>query len=703
MLAPLLVSKLTLRTQKTMARRAGFGVDFVLRTGEMKATLTRNRALGWRQIDEEADMAQISLTFPDGNAREFDAGVTPGEVAAAISKSLGKKAISAAVNGAHFDLQWPINDDASIAIHTMQDDAQALELIRHDCAHIMARAVQELWPDVKVTIGPVIQHGWYYDFDRQEPFTPEDLGAIEARMKEIINRRDPVTTEVWDRARAVEFYKENNEPYKVELIDGIPGNEDLRMYWHGDWQDLCRGPHLQHTGQVPGDSFKLMNVAGAYWRGDSDRAMLQRIYGVAFKNRNDLKAHLTMLEEAAKRDHRKLGREMNLFHMQEEAPGQIFWHPNGWTIYTQLQDYMRRKQRAGGYVEVNTPQVVDRKLWEASGHWENYQEHMFIVEVDEEHAREKRINALKPMNCPCHVQIYNQGLKSYRDLPLRMAEFGSCSRYEPSGALHGIMRVRGFTQDDAHIFCTEEQIEDETAKFIGLLDSVYHELGFEGFEIKLSTRPEKRVGTEESWDKVEAALENAIKKTGNAYEIDPGEGAFYGPKLDFKLTDAIGRKWQLGTFQVDPNLPERLDASYVGEDGAKHRPYMLHRAILGSFERFIGILIENHAGKLPFWLAPRQVVVASIVSDADEFVHEVVAKLRAKGIRAEADIRNEKINYKVREHSLAKVPVLLAVGMREVEDRTLTVRRLGEKQTKTVSFEEITESLTLDALAPDLR
>jgi threonyl-tRNA synthetase len=703
MLAPLLVSKLTLRTQKTMARRAGFGVDFVLRTGEMKATLTRNRALGWRQIDEEADMAQISLTFPDGNAREFDAGVTPGEVAAAISKSLGKKAISAAVNGAHFDLQWPINDDASIAIHTMQDDAQALELIRHDCAHIMARAVQELWPDVKVTIGPVIQHGWYYDFDRQEPFTPEDLGAIEARMKEIINRRDPVTTEVWDRARAVEFYKENNEPYKVELIDGIPGNEDLRMYWHGDWQDLCRGPHLQQTGQVPGDSFKLMSVAGAYWRGDSDRAMLQRIYGVAFKNRNNLKAHLTMLEEAAKRDHRKLGREMNLFHMQEEAPGQIFWHPNGWTIYTQLQDYMRRKQRAGGYVEVNTPQVVDRKLWEASGHWENYQEHMFIVEVDEEHAREKRINALKPMNCPCHVQIYNQGLKSYRDLPLRMAEFGSCSRYEPSGALHGIMRVRGFTQDDAHIFCTEEQIEDETAKFIGLLDSVYHELGFEGFEIKLSTRPEKRVGTEESWDKVEAALENAIKKTGNAYEIDPGEGAFYGPKLDFKLTDAIGRKWQLGTFQVDPNLPERLDASFVGEDGAKHRPYMLHRAILGSFERFIGIMIENHAGKLPFWLAPRQVVVASIISDADEFVHEVVAELRAKGIRAEADIRNEKINYKVREHSLAKVPVLLAVGMREVEERTLTVRRLGEKQTKTVSFEEITESLALDALAPDLR
>ncbi len=648
-------------------------------------------------------MAQISLTFPDGNAREFDAGVTPAEVAAAISSSLGKKAISASIDGAHHDLQWPIEKDAAIAINTMADDAQALELIRHDFAHVMARAVQELWPDVKVTIGPVIENGWYYDFDRAEPFTPEDLGEIEKKMKEIINKRDPVTTEVWERSRAVEFYKANNEPYKVELIEAIPGTEPIRMYWHGEWQDLCRGPHLQHTGQLPADAFKLMSVAGAYWRGDSDRAMLQRIYGVGFKNRDDLKSHIFMLEEAAKRDHRKLGREMDLFHMQEDAPGQVFWHPNGWRIYTTLQDYMRRKQRADGYVEVNTPQVVSRALWEKSGHWENYQEHMFIVEVDEEHAREKTINALKPMNCPCHVQIFNQGLKSYRDLPLRMAEFGSCNRYEPSGALHGIMRVRGFTQDDAHIFCTEEQIEEECARFIKFLSSVYRDLGFEDFEIMFATRPEKRVGTEESWDKMEAALEAAISKTGHDYTLDPGEGAFYAPKLDFKLTDAIGRVWQCGTFQVDPNLPERLGANFIGEDGAKHRPYMLHRACLGSFERFIGILIENWAGKLPFWLAPRQVVVASIVSDADDYVQEAVEKLNAAGIRAEADTRNEKINYKVREHSVGRVPVILAVGQREVEDRTVTLRRLGERATQTLSLEQAAADLGEEALPPDQR
>ncbi len=566
----------------------------------------------------------------------------------------------------------------------------------------MARAVQEIWPDVKVTIGPVIENGWYYDFDRAEPFTPEDLGAIEKKMREIINKRDPVTTEIWERDRAITHYKSTNEPYKVELIEAIPGDEPLRMYWHGHWQDLCRGPHLQNTGQVPADAFKLMTVAGAYWRGDSDRAMLQRIYGVAFKTRDDLKAHLHMLEEAAKRDHRKLGREMDLFHMQEEAPGQIFWHPNGWTIYTELQDYMRRKQRADGYVEVNTPQVVSRKLWEESGHWENYQDHMFIVEVDEEHAREKTINALKPMNCPCHVQIFNVGLKSYRDLPLRMAEFGSCSRYEPSGALHGIMRVRGFTQDDAHIFCREDQIEEECAKFIEFLSSVYSDLGFDKFEIMFATRPEKRVGTEESWDKMEAALEAAIKKTGHAYTLDPGEGAFYAPKLDFKLTDAIGRVWQCGTFQVDPNLPERLDATYIAEDGAKHRPFMLHRACLGSFERFIGILIENWAGKLPMWLAPRQVVVASIVSDADAYVDEVVATLKKQGIRAEADTRNEKINYKVREHSVGKVPVILAVGMQEVADRSVSVRRLGEKQTHVESLDTFAAQLATEATPPDL-
>ncbi|WP_170752451.1 threonine--tRNA ligase [Ruegeria lacuscaerulensis] len=648
------------------------------------------------------DSKSVSLTFPDGNARSYDAGITPAQVAADISTSLAKKAISATVDGKHWDLQWPIEADAQIAIHTMKDEEQANELIRHDLAHVMARAVQEIWPATKVTIGPVIDNGWYYDFDREEPFTPEDLGLIEKKMKEIINKRDPVTTEVWDRDRAIEFYKANNEPYKVELIESIPGDEPLRMYWHGHWQDLCRGPHLQHTGQLPGDAFKLMSIAGAYWRGDSDRAMLQRIYGVAFTGKEKLKAHLHMLEEAAKRDHRKLGREMNLFHMQEEAPGQIFWHPNGWKIYTTLQDYMRRMQERDGYVEVNTPQVVDRKLWEASGHWDKYQENMFIVEVDEDHAREKAINALKPMNCPCHVQVFNQGLKSYRDLPLRMAEFGSCARYEPSGALHGIMRVRGFTQDDGHIFCAEDQIESETAKFIAFLSKVYADLGFHDWTIKLSTRPEKRIGSDESWDLVEKALGDACKAAGYDYEILEGEGAFYGPKLEFTLTDAIGRTWQCGTLQVDPNLPERLDASFIGADGAKHLPFMLHRATLGSFERFIGILIEEHAGKLPFWLAPRQVVVASITSEADDYVNEVVETLRAAGVRAEADIRNEKINYKVREHSVGKVPVILAIGHREVEERTVSVRRLGEKQTQVQSLEAVTIELSKSATPPDL-
>ena len=648
-------------------------------------------------------MAQISQTFPDGNSRSFDAGVTPGEVAASISTSLGKKAISATVGGAHWDLQWPIEADTEIAIHTIQDDAQALELIRHDLAHIMARAVQEIWPEVQVTIGPVIQNGWYYDFDRREPFTPEDLGVIETKMKEIINARDPVRTEVWSREDAILHYKKTGEPYKVELIEAIPEGEDIRMYWHGDWQDLCRGPHLQHTGQVPADAFKLMSVAGAYWRGDSDRSMLQRIYGVAFKNRNDLKAHLTFLEEAEKRDHRRLGREMELFHFQEEAPGMVFWHPNGWTIYRELEDYMRRKLAKAGYKEIKTPQVVDRKLWEASGHWDKYRENMFITEVDEEHAKEKRVNALKPMNCPCHVQVFNQGLKSYRDLPLRMAEFGSCHRYEAHGALHGLMRVRGFTQDDAHIFCTEDQIESECAKFIELLSDIYRDTGFPEFDIKFSTRPEQRVGSDEVWDKAEDALEKAILSVRNDFELDPGEGAFYGPKLDFKLTDAIGREWQCGTFQADFNLPERLDANYIGSDGEKHRPVMLHRAILGSFERFIGIMIENYSGKLPFWLAPRQVVVASIVSEADNYVHEVVARLLAAGIRAEADVRNEKINYKVREHSVSKVPVILAIGAREVEERTVTVRRLGEKQTSVSGLDDVIVALETDALPPDLR
>ena len=646
-------------------------------------------------------MSQITLTFPDGNQKKFDKGITSQEVATSIAPSLAKKAISSSVNGQHFDLSWSIEEDAEIAINTIKDTEPALELVRHDLAHIMARAVQEIWPDVKVTIGPVIRDGWYYDFDRKDPFTTDDLILIEKKMKEIINARDPVKTEVWSRQEAIDYYKKNNEPFKIELIESIPGNEPIRMYWHGYWQDLCRGPHFQHTGQVPADGFKLMHVAGAYWRGDSNREQLQRIYGCAFLNKEQLKSHLNMLEEAAKRDHRKLGREMKLFHMQEEAPGQIFWHPNGWKIYTTLQDYMRRKQELDGYVEVNTPQLVDRKLWEASGHWEKYQENMFIVEVDEEHAREKAVNALKPMNCPCHVQVYNQGLKSYRDLPLRMAEFGSCNRYEPSGALHGVMRVRGFTQDDAHIFCREDQIESETKKFINFLSDVYKDLGFEKFSIKFSDRPEKRSGSDDVWDKAEDALKSATIAAGYDFEINPGEGAFYGPKLEFVLTDAIGRDWQCGTLQVDFVLPDRLDANYVGEDGNKYRPVMLHRACLGSFERFIGILIENFAGRLPFWLAPRQVVVAAIVSDANDYCENVVNALKAKGIRAETDLRNEKINYKVREHSVSKIPVILACGMKEISDNTVSVRRLGEKQTTIEQLDKILEQLTEEAKSPD--
>lgn len=646
-------------------------------------------------------MSQITLTFPDGNQKKFDKGITSQEVATSIAPSLAKKAVSSSVNGQHFDLSWPIEEDAEIAINTIKDTEPALELVRHDLAHIMARAVQEIWPDVKVTIGPVIRDGWYYDFDRKDPFTTDDLILIEKKMKEIINARDPVKTEVWSRQEAIDYYKKNNEPFKIELIESIPGNEPIRMYWHGYWQDLCRGPHFQHTGQVPADGFKLMHVAGAYWRGDSNREQLQRIYGCAFLNKEQLKSHLNMLEEAAKRDHRKLGREMKLFHMQEEAPGQIFWHPNGWKIYTTLQDYMRRKQELDGYVEVNTPQLVDRKLWEASGHWEKYQENMFIVEVDEEHAREKAVNALKPMNCPCHVQVYNQGLKSYRDLPLRMAEFGSCNRYEPSGALHGVMRVRGFTQDDAHIFCREDQIESETKKFINFLSDVYKDLGFEKFSIKFSDRPEKRSGSDDVWDKAEDALKSATIAAGYDFEINPGEGAFYGPKLEFVLTDAIGRDWQCGTLQVDFVLPDRLDANYVGQDGNKYRPVMLHRACLGSFERFIGILIENFAGRLPFWLAPRQVVVAAIVSDANYYCENVANALKAKGIRAETDLRNEKINYKVREHSVSKIPIILACGMKEISNNTVSVRRLGEKQTTIEQLDKILERLTEEAKSPD--
>jgi threonyl-tRNA synthetase len=646
---------------------------------------------------------QVTITLPDGATREYPCGVTGTEVAADISNSLGKSALACRIDGILSDLSRPIEHDANLAIVTAKDEATALELIRHDCAHIMARAVQELFQGTKVTIGPVIENGWYYDFDRDEPFTEDDFVAIEKRMREIVAARDPVRTEVWSREEAIHFYGNTNEPYKVELIEAIPEGEPIRMYWHGHWQDLCRGPHLQHTGQVPADAFKLMSVAGAYWRGDSRNQMLQRIYGVAFKNRDDLKAYLTMLEEAAKRDHRKLGRQMELFHLQEEAPGMVFWHPNGWAVYRVLEDYMRRRLTAAGYKEIKTPQVVDRKLWEASGHWDKYREHMFITEVDEEHANEKRVNALKPMNCPCHVQIYNQGLKSYRDLPLRLAEFGACHRYEPSGSMHGLMRVRGFTQDDAHIFCTEDQIEGETALFIDLLASIYKDLGFERFDIKLSTRPEVRVGSDAVWDQAEAALEAAVRKVTNDFEIDPGEGAFYGPKLDFKLTDAIGREWQCGTFQADFNLPERLDAEYVDSDSTKKRPVMMHRAILGSFERFLGILIENCAGRFPLWLAPRQVVVATIVSDANDYADALVARLRAAGLRAEIDARNEKINYKVREHSNAHIPAILAIGRQEVEAGTVSVRRLGQQGQQVVGVDEAIAALVAEATPPDLR
>ncbi|MAT00362.1 MAG: threonine--tRNA ligase [Rhodobacteraceae bacterium] len=641
-------------------------------------------------------MTKISLTFPDGNSRAYAKGITAQEIAHDISNSLGKKAISASLNGEHWDLQWPIDKNAEISIHTMKDEVQAEELVRHDLAHIMARAVQELWPEVKVTIGPVIKHGWYYDFDRADPFTPENLGAIEKKMKDIINLRDPVKTELWQREDAIQYYKDNNEPYKVELIEAIPGSEPIRMYWHGDWQDLCRGPHFLHTGQVPSDGFKLMSVAGAYWRGDSNKPMLQRIYGVAFRNKEDLRKHLNFLEEAAKRDHRKLGREMNLFHFEEVAPGSVFWHPSGWSLFQTLISYMRRRQEKAGYVEVNTPDIMDRALWETSGHWFNYMENMFLAKTHDD-----RDYALKPMNCPGHMMIYNESLRSYRDLPMKISEFGKVHRYEPSGALHGLLRVRSFTQDDAHIYCTPEQLTDECLKVNELILSIYKDFGFEDVHIKLSTRPENRIGSDESWDLSEAALKTALDRAGMSYTIFEGEGAFYGPKLEYVLRDAIGRDWQCGTLQVDYNLPERFDSTFVSASGEKLAPIMLHRALFGSLERFIGILIEEHAGKLPFWLAPRQVVVASIVTDANDYSLEVVEKLSAAGIRAEPDLRNEKINYKVREHSVSKVPVILAIGMKEVEDKTVSMRRLGSKQSDVLSVDDVVLSLLIEAKAPD--
>ncbi len=643
----------------------------------------------------------ITITFPDGSSRDHPCGVTARELAAGISPSLAKKAISAHVNGVHWDLGWPIEGDAGITINTMADEHAALELIRHDLAHVMARAVQELWPETRVTIGPVIENGWYYDFDRAESFTPDDLAIIEKRMRKIINAADPVRSEIWSRGKAIAFYRERGENYKVELVEAIPDGEAIRMYWHGHWQDLCRGPHLQNTGQLPGDSFRLQSIAGAFWRGDPDRPMLQRIYGIGFRRRNDLKQHLKMLEEAQKRDHRRLGKSMDLFHFQEEAPGMPFWHPDGWTIYSELRSYMARKQKANGYREVNTPLVVDRTLWEQSGHWDKFHEHMYLVNVDEKISSEGRISALKPMNCPCHVQIFNARQTSYRELPMRIAEFGSCTRYEPSGALHGLLRVRGFVQDDAHIFCEESQIEAETARFIALLSEVYADLGFTSFKVKFSDRPDIRAGDDTVWDKAEEALEAATNAAGCSYELNPGEGAFYGPKLEFVLTDAIGRDWQCGTLQVDFVMPARLGALYVGQDGVRHHPVILHRAILGSFERFIGILIENYSGSLPLWLAPKQAVVATIVSTADTYAETVLARLRDAGIRAEGDMRNEKINYKVRMHSLAKVPYILAVGEKEVENGTVSLRTLGSKTIDVLPVDAAVSRLAARARPPD--
>ena len=649
-----------------------------------------------------AEDEKIAIELSDGSSRRFPSGISGFEVAKKISSSLAKKSIACSVNGNLTDLSIKLTNDCSLTIHTTADTEIALELIRHDCAHILARAVQEIWPNVKVTIGPVIQDGFFYDFDKEEPFSENDIEKIESLMRSIIEKKDPVKNEIWDRKRAIRFYKDKNEPYKVELIKDIPTQEDVRMYWHGDWQDLCRGPHLVHTGQVPADAFKLTRVAGAYWKGNSKNKMLQRIYGVAFRNKEELKQYLFRLEEAEKRDHRKLGREMGLFHLQEEATGSIFWHPNGWKLYSILLEYMSRKLENSGYLEVKTPQIVDRKLWEKSGHWDKFRENMFIVEVDEQE-KAPRINALKPMNCPCHVQIYNQGIKSYRDLPLRMAEFGACHRNEPSGALHGLMRVRAFLQDDAHIFCTEQQIESETKEFINLLSVVYKELGFADFKIKFSDRPENRAGSDQVWDRAEQSLKSATELAGYNYSVNKGEGAFYGPKLEFVLTDALGRDWQCGTLQVDFVLPDRLGSTYINDMGEKHTPVMLHRAILGSFERFIGILLENTSGRLPFWLAPTQIVIASITTNMEHYVEEIAVSFKNVGLRCIVDNRNEKINYKVREHSVSKIPIIAVVGEKELRTRSINVRRLGHKDSKTIPLKDAIRELSIEAIPPDIK
>ena len=642
----------------------------------------------------------MNITLPDGSVRALEAGSNGLDLANDIGPGLAKAAVAITVNGIQKDLCDPINEDSEVSIITIDSD-EGLEIMRHTLtAQVLARAVKNIYPNTKLAIGPTIKDGFYYDFEFAESITPDDLGKIEKEMQNIINSKSQITKKLHSKKDALKVFSSNAETYKESIINESEQEDNFQLYYqeNDEFVDLCRGPHLPSLKHI--GAFKLTKLAGAYWKGDSKNKMLTRIYGTAWKNEKDLNAYLNSIEEAEKRDHRKIGREMNLFHFQEEAPGMVFWHPNGWTVYRILQNFMRDKLEAFDYQEINTPLVVDRKLWEASGHWDKYRENMFITEIDEEHANEKRTNALKPMNCPCHVQVYNQGLKSYRDLPIRYAEFGSCHRYEASGTMHGLMRVRGFTQDDGHIFCTEEQIETETKLFIELLSSTYKDLGFEKFDIKLSTRPEIRVGSDEVWDKAESALESAIKKLELPYKIEEGDGAFYGPKLDFVLTDAIGREWQCGTFQADFNLPERLDAEYVGEDGQKHRPVMIHRAVLGSFERFIGVLIENYSGKLPFWLAPVQVAVATIISDVNDYAEEIINKLENMGIRCLEDFRNEKISYKVREHSASKVPVIIALGQREKESQTVSIRRIGSDKTVSMSLEEALNILSSENSIP---
>ncbi|MBV6633212.1 MAG: threonine--tRNA ligase [Alphaproteobacteria bacterium] len=641
----------------------------------------------------EAKVAEITMTLPDGATRTYPTGTTGGDMAKSIATSLGKAALAVKVDGELVDLNLPINEDAKLEIITKKSE-EALEMIRHDAAHVMAEAVQELYPGTQVTIGPAIENGFYYDFAREEPFTTEDLPKIEAKMREIIKRNAPFEREAWDRDDAIKFFEDKGESYKAELIRDLPASETITVYKQGEWLDLCRGPHMRSTGDI-GDAFKLTKVAGAYWRGDSNRAMLTRIYGTAWRDKKELDAHLTMLEEAAKRDHRKLGKEMNLFHFQEEAPGAVFWHPKGWTVFQALIDYMRERQNRADYVEINTPDIMDRSLWERSGHWEKFGENMFTTQ-----AKEDRVFALKPMNCPGGVEVFKQGLRSYRELPLRIGEFGKVHRFEPSGALHGLMRVRAFTQDDAHIFCTEDQITEECQIVCQLVLDIYRDFGFEEVRIKFSDRPEKRIGSDEIWDKSEAALKTAVDSSGLPYTTNPGEGAFYGPKLEFVLRDAIGRDWQCGTVQVDLNLPGRLGAFYIGADGEKHVPVMLHRALFGSLERFTGILIEHYAGKLPLWLAPTQAMVTTITSEGDDYAMEIAAMMRAKGLRVETDLRNEKIGYKVREHSLQKIPYILAVGGREVEQRTVAIRTLGEQGQTVESLDDTIEMLLEASKSP---